>query len=291
MRDSFPKLRRQLEIVGMIRRPASHWNVGELALHFDCEDVTIKRDLHELRERGLDIHSTKAVGVELGGDPDRDWHRELLSQYLALFVADTGFDKATGSLLAAHPEQALSLVVELQQLVDRAEEADLDYEKTTGDLDRYRRIKPLLLFQSNGAWRLLADHDGVMKQFLLPKIRGVAPLGRLFPPPTPEDIQDLFRYSFRSWVGPERHRVRIRLSPLWAQRITPSLLFETTEVSTLPDGTVEFEAIVNSLEELTGWLVSRGSGVTALAPYELRQRVIVAAREALENYEEGFEVE
>jgi predicted DNA-binding transcriptional regulator YafY len=50
------------------------------------------------------------------------------------------------------------------------------------------------------------------------------------------------------------------------------------------DGSIVFEAIVNSLEEVAGWVVSRGDGVRVLEPEKLRNMVIQTARGALGNY-------
>ena len=94
----------------------------------------------------------------------------------------------------------------------------------------------------------------------------------------------MFRHSFRSWVGTEEHRIRLRLSPLWAQRVKPRQLLETERITEEPDGSVVIEAIVNSLGEVASWVVSRGEGVTVLEPDALREEVLRIARGTLRNY-------
>ena len=78
-------------------------------------------------------------------------------------------------------------------------------------------------------------------------------------------IDDMFRHSFRSWIGTETHEVRIELSPLWARRIKPRQLFDSQIVEKRDDGSIVFETIVNSLEEIASWVVSRGAGVRGAA--------------------------
>jgi len=99
-----------------------------------------------------------------------------------------------------------------------------------------------------------------------------------------EQVDGMFEHSFKSWIGTDEFKVRIRLSKVWADRLKPQRMMETEVVTENSDGSVDFATTVNSLEEVASWVVSRGEGVTVLEPSRLKEMVVGLARGALRNY-------
>jgi predicted DNA-binding transcriptional regulator YafY len=279
------KIKRQIEILGIAVDNPAAWRAVDLSELYGCEELTVKRDLQELRSYGFDLHSEKKRGIRLGTPLDQRRVQDLITQYLGLSGSDYTVDKATALMVRKLKEKALSIVVTLQRCIDRCQVARIDYQKEAEDLEKGREIQPLLIFQSDGFWRVLAVHDGVIKQYHLNKIVSAAALGRKFRRVPQERIDEMFRYSFKSWIGNERHTVTIRLSKTWADRIRPQQTVETQNLTVLPDGSVVFEAIVNSLKEVASSVISKGEGVQVIDPPALRETVIALARGALKNYE------
>jgi len=56
------------------------------------------------------------------------------------------------------------------------------------------------------------------------------------------------------------------------------------QIEILEDGSIIFEATVNSLNEIADWIVSRGEGIKVLAPDKLKEHVLGLARGILKNY-------
>jgi predicted DNA-binding transcriptional regulator YafY len=278
------KIKRQIEILGIAVDNTECWRAVDLSELYECEELTIKRDLQELRSYGFDLHSEKKRGIRLGTALDQKRIQDLIVQYLGLSGSDYTIDKATSLMVRKLKEKALSIVVTLQRCIDRCQVARIDYQKEADDLERGREIQPLLIFQSDGFWRVLALHDSVIKQYHLNKIISASALDRRFRRIAQEKIDEMFRYSFKSWIGNERHTVTIKLSKTWADRIRPQQTVETQKLTVLTDGSVVFEAIVNSLREVASWVISKGEGVQVLEPPELRETVIALARGALSNY-------
>ena len=63
MRDIRAKVKRQSEILGLILSNIKTYAIADLAYQFKCEELTIKRDLKEIREMGIDIHSSGKNGT------------------------------------------------------------------------------------------------------------------------------------------------------------------------------------------------------------------------------------
>ncbi len=283
MLEQLSKFKRQIEILGLCPGKKGP-SIVELADMFGCEELTIKRDLKELRAAGIDIHSSRGRGVQVSTQPDNKRLQEYIMQYLGMTVSDKMVDKATAAMVRRLRNRALTLVVTLQRCVEDSRMVVIDYEKEAGETERNRAICPLMLFQSEGLWRVLAVNDGIIKQYHLNKIQDARATAKTFAPPTSEERDAMFRHSFRSWIGTETHRVRIRLSATWVKRLKPHLLFESQIVGEERDGGVIFETTVNSLDEIATWVVSRGEGVAVISPEALRDKVIAIAEGSLRNY-------
>lgn len=278
------KIKRQIEIIGIALDNPQGWRAVDLSELYACEELTIKRDLQELRQYGFDLHSEKRRGIRLGTPLDQKRLKELIVQYLGLSSSDYTIDRATALMVKKLREKALSNVVTLQRCIDKCLVATIDYVKEADEVEKGREIHPLLLFQSDGFWRVLAVNEGTVKQYHLNKILAVRAGEKRFKKIPQEQIDDMFRYSFKSWIGTDRHLVKIRLSTTWADRIKPQQTVETQSLTENPDGSVVFEAVVNSLKEVASWVISKGEGVEVLEPAELRAQVIELAEGTLRNY-------
>jgi predicted DNA-binding transcriptional regulator YafY len=73
--------------------------------------------------------------------------------------------------------------------------------------------------------------------------------------------------------------------PPWAERIKQKQMMVFQKITECDDGAIIYETMVNSLEEIASWIVSRGEGIIVMEPVELRELVIDRAKGALKNYE------
>ncbi len=278
------KVKRQIEMLGLAIMNTEGLKDADFAVLFGRDIPTIKRDMQELRGLGIPIHSEKRRGLCLDGKMDAPLIRELVLQYIGICNSTSGFDRATTLLVKKQKLQALSIVVTLQRCIDSCTAAIVDYQKDEREIEKGRELHPLIIFSSEGYWRVLAVNDGRIKQYLLDKILAIRASDRRFKRVPQSQIDEMFRYSFRSWVGAEKHRIRIHLSSVWAGRLKPRQMMETQVITENEDGSIVFETTVNSLQEMASWVVSRGGGVTVLEPPELRDMVVHLAKSALGNY-------
>lgn len=281
------KFKRQIEIVGICLSENAQKPIRtfDLATLFNVEELTIKRDLNELRSYGIDIHSTKKGGIIVNSQFSQQQLVDLILDYTSLNHNDYALDKSTSLLVEKLGTNALSLIVELQLCIDREEVVIIDYNKIGTTVEINKELEPLLIFQNDGSWRLLAVNEGKMKQFLVDKIIRVRSTGRKFLKSN-YNVSDLFKHSWRSWLGQENYNVKLWLSKFWAERVKPRMLVANQKLTKQEDGSVIFECTVNSLNEIAGWIVSRGEGVKVLQPDSLKTLVIDLARGVLANYAE-----
>lgn len=285
MFDFQTKFKRQIEILGIClsqdaQKPIRTFDLAEL---FGVEELTIKRDLNELRSYGIDIHSTKKEGICIHSMLPKQKLVDIILDYTSLNHNDYALDKSTSLLVEKLGPNALSVMVMLQLCIDKEEIAIIDYNKIGTVVEQRKEVEPLLIFQSDGSWRLLAGNEGKMKQYLIDKILKVRTTGRNFSKAN-YNVSDLFKYSWKSWLGQDKYEVKLWLSKTWAERIRPRMLVANQKISKQEDGSIIFECTVNSLNEIAGWIVSRGEGVKVIHPIELKDLVIDLAKGTLSNY-------
>ncbi len=286
MLDLKSKLKRQIEILGIIlsQNYGMPLKTFDLADMFQVEELTIKRDLQDLRASGIKIHSEKKRGVNLYGILDEKKLRELIQQYSALTSAESVVEKSTSLLVKRLGEKALANIITLQMCIEKNMTAAIDYEKESDELEFGRKICPVLIFERDNYWRVLAVNNDRLKQFHLNKIIEVRETSKSFKPVSAEKIEDVFKHSWRSWIGDNTFNVKLKFSANWSERIKPKQLMDNESFKQNADGSVSYETTVNSLEEIAGWIASRGEGITVLEPDELKLKVIKLAKGVLKNY-------
>lgn len=282
--DNKSQLKRQVEILGLSLAPGAKYEASDFHEMFNYHEAQLQRDLAAIRSMGIDIHSTKKK-IGLTGTTKPEVLHEIIVQYLGYCYSSDSYDRATSLLVKKQKEKALYYVVAFQRAIDSGTKVEIDYEKERGKVDEKRVLCPLMLFQADHEWRVLAINEGVKKQYILQKIRNLRMLEERFEKPKRDELRRLFENMWSGWLGEAKYKIKIRFSPLWATRLDHRVFTENQVYTVQSDGTALLEAGVPNLDEVASWVVSRGEGVTVLEPPELRELVIKLARGALKNYE------
>jgi predicted DNA-binding transcriptional regulator YafY len=161
---------------------------------------------------------------------------------------------------------------------ENTELIDIDYESERRQERVQYTVGPLQIFQAGELWRLLALHDGVIKQFIMTKILNVKINGEQFKRPEEQKIAEIFKHSFLIWTGEQTHTVRLRLAKSVARKLQSRQLISFKTITKNINGSIEVEGLVNSIEELATWITGQGGRVVALTPLALIEKVRVIAK-------------
>lgn len=278
-------VKRRIEIVGLCLNVGEKQtlSLADLADMFQVDELTIKRDLKELRFVGIDIHSTKRFGVIIHAPVSNDKIKEILLHYAGIINYNNIYDKSTALLIEKQSASALNHFVKLQLCIEDHCKAKIVYHNHNYE-SRERMVNPLLIFHSEGSWRLLTQEDSLVKQFHLDKISKVEGTDQSFQRMSKEKFENLFKHSWGSWIGKEKFLVRLLFDKIWAERLKQRMLVSDQKIISQPDGSIIFEVEVNSLAEIASWIVSRGKGCKVLEPKELKEQVVKIAKDTLSNY-------
>jgi predicted DNA-binding transcriptional regulator YafY len=284
MKDLKIKIKRQTEILGLVLAYPGRYQIFDLEELYGVNDLTIKRDLQELRSLGIDIHSEGKKGINIYSKIPNEILKGIIPQYIGIAVNQSSYDQATNLFISKLGSKSISTLTQLQICIDKNYTVKILYQKPEEKSIDERIVEPYCIFQGEKNWRLLANHNGTVKQFLLNNIKLVEQLNKKFKPPTQSQIDNIFSTSFKCWLGDERYKVKLKFLPPWPDRIKPKQLMEMEKVTEEPDGSIIYETVVNSLNEIASWIVSRGEGVVVLEPEKLRTIVIQTAKDVLKNY-------
>lgn len=284
MSEYIKKLKRQIEIVGKALSSKEKFTVLDLAIEYNVEELTIKRDLAELRSRGIDIHSLKKEGIKILQPLKKELLKEFILEYIGFSYSEDYPDKSSLILIQKHGEKALLFVVQLQKAIEQNLVTEIDYQSTANACKTNVLVHPLKIFQTQGEWRLLAQNQNLIKQYFISKICDVRLTSKKFNPFPKEKIDSLFTSSLKSWIGTEQYELKIQFEKNWSDVIKSKTYLLNQKISDLDNGSILFEGVVNSLDEAATWVLSFGKGVKVLEPKELRIKVIKLAKDVLSNY-------
>lgn len=161
------------------------------------------------------------------------------------------------------------------------------YKKLGAATEETRRIQPYHLGCINNQWYVFGwdqDRQG-LRTFALTRLRSPKLMRARFQRPQDFSLEDFLADSmgvFRG--GKELEKVRIRFEG-WVAQIVRERVWHSSEKKTeLPDGGVEIELLLSSLEEVERWVLSFGSKARVLQPPALVERIRRATQEMASLY-------
>jgi CRISPR-associated endonuclease/helicase Cas3 len=181
--------------------------------------------------------------------------------------------------LETAPER-LRVLEEVTQAWAEQRKLRLSYRALRADQTRQHVVHPYLIepaLWSEGAYLLgHSEQTGKAATFKIERIEQAEMLLARFELPEAFDEQELLRYAWGIWSSEDEPvTVQLRFAPgPAARRVLESRWHPTEQTTRLDDGGVLWQAQVAEWQELLPWVRGWGSDVEALAPRELRERVI-----------------
>jgi predicted DNA-binding transcriptional regulator YafY len=295
-----------------------------VAREFEVSSRTIKRDIELMRDRLgvpiawdavsrsyfythhcdllplLRIDADEALALALAGKTFAAWHGSPLGQ--ALTTALEKIARVVGGAVSV-PGETLQQVLfapddpsaeaehrhfaVLLEAIHRRRELRLEYRKPkTNAATETRTVHPLHLAYLEHRWMLVA-HDArrdAPRNFLLARIRDVAPTGSRFEPPSGFDLATYLRGSLGRFSGAGEHEVRIALDAVAAPYVRERPWHASQKIVERPDGGIELTLRLNNLIDIERRVLACGAHAEVLAPAELRETLRAAAASMLARY-------
>jgi predicted DNA-binding transcriptional regulator YafY len=175
----------------------------------------------------------------------------------------------------------------LSRAVFRSEEVRFQYRKLRSTSAELRRVQPYHLGCVENQWYLFGfDLDRrQLRTFALPRIQKPRATGKRFRRPARFSIHKLLDSSFGVFEGRGATTVRVRFEPFAAQLVRERIWHQSQSVKELPDGRLELQLHLSSLNEVERWILGWGDQAEVLKPPELRRRLAETAKNILARYD------
>lgn len=280
MTEGRNRIKRQIELLGLVIAEPCRYKAMDLELYFNCTQITIKRDLRELRSLGIDIHSLPKKGVRVDGEIRHEIIMDLLAQYVITSGIDTFYQRSLHFFAAKHKNQSIPNFTKIQTSIENNREIEIEYYKREAASEN-KVIAPLLIFLNENEWRLLAFSEGKVKQYLLSKIHSVKVLEKGFPEELKQKAKEILGSSFGSWISENSIEVKLKFTRDWLASGKEPKLMEYQQTVQEEDGSRIVAFKVNSLEEIARWVAGRGGEVIVEEPEKLKNIVLKLAEDVI----------
>jgi predicted DNA-binding transcriptional regulator YafY len=198
-------------------------------------------------------------------------------------IATDSVDRVLATPSSADALQELESFFPILEALLERRQLRLDYMKAAASRAEERLVHPLHLARLDNGWVLVA-HDparGVVRHFVLSRIRNVISTGATFEPPKDFDSRKYIRDCFGRFGGEAEHEVRIALDAHAAFYAREKPWHTSQQLTERPDGRVELTLRVNHLAEVRNAVLRWSPHAEAIAPPELRADVRAALQAAL----------
>lgn len=169
------------------------------------------------------------------------------------------------------------------------------YRNLGATKDATRWVQPYHLAEVDGGWYAIG-HDlerQAKRTFALQRIKDLKVLKTRFARPTDFNLAEHLGNSFSLWKNPDSgsgtHRIRIRLRG-WPATYVPERRWHPSQEIHPTDeekNAIDILFQLDSLEEITRWVLSWGELCTVLEPEELREKTQAKLEAALATYPPG----
>lgn len=238
--------------------------------HFRRPMALTRTELHAL-ELGLAALRHEAPPDERGV---MDAARERLRKAIATLPHERIADGDRHLSLGAEPDGARAARRELQRCIRERAVATITYRGANASSDDVRRVQPLGVVWSRGAWYLVAwcERSDGLRVFRLDRVTQVTCEAERFAPRDGFALEHVLREG-KVLVGGGDATMRVRYTPHVARWIA-----ERERVTTEADGAVVAEYPLLDLEWGVRQALRYGPDVEVLEPAELREAVIARLR-------------
>ncbi len=252
---------RRCEILAYVLEGANY-SKADLAHFYHVAEITINRDLHELRKKGISIYSKKNKLV-LTSEPDKQNLVDCLSEYLLIKLHSSIIDKSIEPL----SEERLLLFYRYSTMImiaiSNKQKIKMEYERLYDDKTNEYIIYPTQLIQKNLNWILQAvdENDGKEKSFHLSKVKKI--------------VLQKSKFDLKEYIPavPVKEKIVLKFSGEVRSQVIDKIWFDKFEIKGGLDGSIILTTEQPITNELAGWCVSWWDKLKIVSPDHFKERI------------------
>lgn len=176
----------------------------------------------------------------------------------------------------------------LMVCIEDSESARITYQSQHATEAAEYPVDPYGLAYHSGSLYLIgrSDRRNAIRHWKVDRIEAIEPTGKKYRLPKDFDLENHLSTSFGIFQGSGHEHVRVRFSSEVARFVREKRWHASERLTDSPDGSLEWEADLGDLTELTSWLLSFGRHAQVLEPNCLCESIIEELKQTIQNYSE-----
>ena len=277
------------ELENFLEREFEMLQIQDDTLEFNFSKRTLQRDIREIRNiLGIDImYSRSQRGYYIIQD---DYSSDLFLKTLEEINSFSAL-KLTNSLesivyLEKRKPKRAEFLPDIVQAIQQKKKIEFHYQKFGEAEETIRKVSPVAIREFNNRWYLIADDNGIVKNFGLERMNKVSILKDKIDENIVFNYDDKYKYSFGIIVPSTEKPEKIVLSVTKKQAayLESLPLHESQEVL----GTNNHEVLIGLelflTEDFISEILSMSRSVTVIEPKKLKDRISEILKEILLKY-------
>ena len=278
---------RQVEILSHVQENPGKFNILDLEDQFNVGKATIERDLQQLREWGIAIHSVRGK-LRIENSISVSKYVELLSMYIAFSSSQSVLQKSL-MLISKHlKDKVLPTFVTINKAIEQRIVIQFSYLNVESKKIDQRILEPYGITFLDGRWLVVGsakDRQDGLRHFLLENISAVRMTDKRFKPDKNFDISVYYKNVWGRFHDDKIYTVKIWFDPSIAHIIESRQWHTNQKIRKQKGGSLIFEAKVTGLYEIMNWILPWGKLARVKKPLALVNLIKEIATETLLLYQ------
>ncbi|MCU0373216.1 MAG: helix-turn-helix domain-containing protein [Ignavibacteria bacterium] len=277
------QLKRQIEILAMcLPDKRSKIEVRDLAQKFGTGEVTINRDLSDLRNLGVDIHSEAKKGIVISGEAEQGIIQGLLNKYVGTYYSDNLEEIIKKQIGVEDCVKFFEKLVLLNMAIETGTKAEIKVRNRESSL----LTEPVLIRLLGNDWILFSKSGDEFMHFKIGELISVRSKESRTGGYSESELEKYIERLSKPADIP-RHIVKLKFAKPLNGRF-PKEIIHTVISEVRSNGELIIKGECRSLEELADWIIING-GLTQkiFEPESLLEIVLQKANHAIEMLKES----
>ncbi len=297
MPNNIQALKRQIEILAYFctKRDGDSCYDYDLAEKYFVSEITIRRDLNELRAKGIPINSLHGKGIEITGKIQQKILSDFIIKYIAHFNSEIIVSRAFDYLLK-NGMQAINIISELNSSIENNSYVLLEVNSPQIG-KRSLKVLPYKIIDNNGTLEIVFIHNSIAQSIIFKHISSAND--------TNEKNSTDYKLKIREFISQtynkEESTIKIKL------KVSSEVSIKNFEINSInvirfsKNGQVVVETSESSLDDVAVWAMKQSNNIKVIEPQALINKINdikeegeiydrnMCLEESFENVSESYE--
>jgi len=262
---------RQIEILARLINK-ERFSKADLAFLYSVSEITINRDLKELRKMGIEVFSRKGT-VKLLAKPKKTLLINLATDFFSLELGSITIRNSIKHLSEIKKYNFFEIFILLSKSVSKSIITEFTYKRFYDNKTQNYKVKPIKLIQNNFNWILrgIKVNEDTVKSFYLSRMGNV------------KLTDKTFLLQNNQTDKTKKYKIVLNFNPEVKSEITDKIWFDNFELYENQTGFIKLITNQPITNKLAAWCISWWDAIKIENPKELQDYIAQMIEEFSKN--------